>query len=222
MRSQPHPLLQHLPEAVAEHVQRRARRRRFGAGEIIVHEADPADSLHLIQNGRVAVSVTSRTGNQVTVRIMGTGEFFGELALLTPSGLRTATVRALEATETLSVHQRDFEEMRHQHPAVCELLARLLAERVRDLTVQLEEALYTPAEVRVRRRLVRLADLYAEGGPTTMVPLTQEQLAAMAGTARATANRVLQQETRAGAVQVSRNRVVVLDRMSLARRAGLG
>jgi CRP/FNR family cyclic AMP-dependent transcriptional regulator len=59
------------------------------------------------------------------------------------------------------------------------------------------EALYVPVERRVLRRLVELTNLYpAKDGPQ-WVPLTQEVLAELAGTSRATVNRVLNEETAA-------------------------
>ena len=51
-----------------------------------------------------------------------------------------------------------------------------------------------------------------------MIPLTQEDLAAMAGTSRATVNRVLREEERLGAVALERGRVTLLDPEALAGR----
>jgi CRP-like cAMP-binding protein len=82
------------------------------------------------------------------------------------------------------------------------------------------EAHYVDADTRVRRRLLKLASLYAraEGEPVE-VPLTQEEIAEMAGTSRATVNRVLREEQRRGLVRLRRGRTIVLDRDELARRA---
>ena len=53
----------------------------------------------------------------------------------------------------------------------------------------------------------------------SVIPLTQEQLAEMAGTSRATVNRVLRQAEEAGAVSLSRGRIRVTDRALLVKRA---
>ena len=74
------------------------------------------------------------------------------------------------------------------------------------------------ADTRVRRRLLELADAYGAGDVAAVVPLTQEDVAAMAGTSRATVNRVLRDEQRRGAVALARGRVSVLDRGELERR----
>jgi len=74
------------------------------------------------------------------------------------------------------------------------------------------------AETRVRRRLVELAETYEDG----VVPLTQEDIAAMAGTSRATVNRVLREEQKLGAVALARGRTSVLDVAELRARCGYG
>ena len=66
----------------------------------------------------------------------------------------------------------------------------------------------------LRRRVCELTETYGSG----VVPLTQEDLAAMAGTSRATVNRVLRDEEKRGAVALGRGRVTVLDVEELRRR----
>jgi CRP/FNR family cyclic AMP-dependent transcriptional regulator len=183
-----------------------ARRRTFGKGEVVFHRDDPADSLHLIARGRFAARVTTPTGDSVLLEVLGPGQAFGELALLLPGAHRTATVSALEDGETRSIFRDDFALLQRTHPGVKDVLLRLLAEQLRRASDRIVEAHYVDAETRVRRRLVDLAATYAGG----VVPLTQEDLAAMAGTSRATVNRVLRDEERSGTVALQRGRVTVL------------
>ena len=68
-------------------------RRRFRKGEIIFHEGDPGDSLHLIAKGHVAVRRSTPLGDVATLLVLGPGDFFGEMALL-DRGPRHATVIA--------------------------------------------------------------------------------------------------------------------------------
>jgi CRP-like cAMP-binding protein len=96
-------------------------------------------------------------------------------------------------------------------------LIGFLAEEVRRQNELLLEALYVPVERRVLRRLSELSALYA--GRDAVIPLTQEQLAEMVGTSRATVNRVLREEQQRGNVELRRGRTVVLDADAIARRA---
>ena len=212
------PLLEGIPEEPRRRVLAAGRLRRFDRGEVIFHEAVPGDSLHLIAKGRVAIRVNTPIGDVATLAVLGPGDFFGELALLGPAS-RTATVVALEKAETVSIHRDTFETLKREHPAVETFLTGVLGAQVRRLSGQVLEALFVPAEKRVVRRLVELARLYGEGDAGTVIPLTQEDLASVAGTSRATVNRVLGQVTEAGAVTVSRGRITVTDPALLERRA---
>jgi CRP/FNR family transcriptional regulator, cyclic AMP receptor protein len=208
------PLLAGIPEEHVRVLLTIARRRTFGKGEVVFHRDDPADSLHLVVRGRFGARVLTPLGDSVLVDVLGPGQSFGELALLVPDAKRSATVEALEAGETRSIFRDDFAVLQRKHPAVKDVLLRVLAEQLRRSTDRVVEAHHVDAETRVRRRLVELASTYESG----VVPLTQEDIAAMAGTSRATVNRVLREEARLGAVALARGRTTVLDLESLETR----
>ena len=212
-------LLEGLSEEQRRSLLATARRHRYAPGEVVFHEGDPADSLHMIESGRVSVGLTTSYGNQVTFAIQSQGEMFGELALLSPDSRRTATVTALERTETMVIHRDDFDRVRRDQPQVTEALLRILAARVRVLSERLTEALYVPAEVRVLRRLLEVAETYSSTAEGGVVPLTQDQLGDLAGTARATVNRVLRREAARGLLKLERGRITILNRDAIATRA---
>ena len=126
---------------------------------------------------------------------------------------------ALEPTETLAVRLDDLVELKRRVPAVQEAIARYLADRVYDLMRQLVDALYVSADTRVLRRLVMLAKAYDRGEEEIVIPLTQEDVAGLAGVTRPTVNRVLKKEERHGTVRLSRGSIVVTDLSRLAERA---
>ena len=212
------PLLEGIPEETRRRGLAAGRLRRFARGEVIFHEGDPGDTLHLIAKGRVAVRVTTPLGEIATLAVLAAGDFFGELALLGPSS-RTATVTALEKTETIAIHRDTFEELKAEHPSVEAFVAGVLGAQVRRLSGQVLDALYVPADKRVLRRLDELASIYGDGVPGTVVPLTQEELASLAGTSRATVNRVLGEVQAAGILNVGRSRIDIRDPAALRRRA---
>jgi CRP-like cAMP-binding protein len=197
-----------------------ARRRTFRRGEVVIHQNDPADSLHLIVNGRFAVRVMTPLGEPATLAVCGPGEMFGEMALIGEGARRSATVEALEQAETLCVHELDFTRMRKEHPTVNEVVMRFLVNEIRVMNERLLEAYYVSAERRALRRVVELYRLYSAGqdGPAD-IPLTQETLAGMAGTSRATVNAVLRQAQSRGLVELSRGSIRVVDPVGLAKRA---
>ena len=212
------PLLAGLPAEDVRQLLAIARRRTFGKGEVVFHRDDPADSLHLIVRGRFGVRVTSQLGESVLLDVLGPGVSFGEVALLLSDSRRSATVSALEDGETRSIFRDDFVRLKREHPGVKDVLLRLLAEQLRRTSDRIAEAHYVDADTRVRRRLCELADIYGPGDGGTLVPLTQEEVAAMAGTSRATVNRVLREEVERGVVELARGRVTLLDAEDLGRR----
>jgi CRP/FNR family cyclic AMP-dependent transcriptional regulator len=209
-----------LPEAELRRLVAVARRRRFDRGEVVFHQGDPADSLHLVLKGRFAARATTRLGETLTVAIHSPGQAFGELALVEAGAMRSMTVAAVESGETLAVSRDDFDRVRHTYPEVNEVLVRLLAARVRHSSDRLLEALFAPAETRVLRRLHELVQLYGHSEPGTVIPLNQEDIAALAGTSRATANRVLRAEEKRGTVRLARGKTLILDPDDIARRVG--
>ncbi len=93
-------------------------RRRFTKGEVLFHEGDAGDSVHLVQRGRVAVQTSTPRGDIVTLTVLGPGSSFGEQALIDREARRTATVVALDACETRVLHRADFDDLRTRFPAV--------------------------------------------------------------------------------------------------------
>jgi CRP/FNR family cyclic AMP-dependent transcriptional regulator len=209
-------LLDGVPEADVRLLLSVARTRRFDRGEIVFHEHDPADTLHLIDKGHFVVRTATPLGERAILAVLGPGEMFGELALLGDAeARRSATVAAIGPAETRSVHRIEFERLRGSHPETAQVLISILAGQVRRLSRHLLEALYVPADKRVLRRLLEVAAIF-DGG---VVPLNQEDLASLAGTSRATANRVLREEAAKGTIELGRGRTVVLDAETLTRRS---
>jgi CRP-like cAMP-binding protein len=194
-----------------------AHRRRFAKGEVLFHEGDPGDSVHLVSKGHLAARATTPLGDVATLRILSPGDHFGELAVLSP-GPRNATVVALEAAETLVLHASNLSALRADHASIDAVLVESLVSEVRRLAAALLEALYLPVDKRLWRRIDELAATYGDA-PPTMIPLTQEDLAQLVGTTRQTANRLLRDAERDGALEMSRGRVIVRD-LEWVRRHG--
>jgi CRP/FNR family cyclic AMP-dependent transcriptional regulator len=213
-------LVSGLPEEELRRLIAVARRRLFRRNEVVFHEGDPADTLHLIARGRFAARVTTRLGDSVILAVQGPGEAFGELALVEPGTPRSTSVVALEPGETYAVAREDFDRLRGRYPGVNHVLVRLLSNRLRRQGELLVEALFVSAEIRVLRRLGELVALYSAGQAETVVPLTQEEIAGLAGTSRATVNRTLRAEQLRGTVELRRGKTRVLDPAAIARRAG--
>jgi CRP-like cAMP-binding protein len=189
------------------------RRRKFSRGEVVFHEGDPGDSVHRVTIGRFAARITTPLGDVATFAVHGPGEVFGLLAVLHPDARRTATVLAIERAETLAIPKSVFMRLKAAHPPVASAVEQLLVEMLAASSGRLVEALYTPVHLRVRARLRDLARIYAGcGGEPVTIPLSQEDLAGLAGTTRETVNRVLQDEQERGAITLARRRITIIQK----------
>ena len=213
-------LLRHVPEDDRRSLLAAMRHRRFKPGQTIFHEGDIGDALHLVARGRVAIRVSTADGDVATLVVLRPGECFGEGALVGSTSRRSASAVAVDTTETLALHRDGLAELRRAQPSVDQFLIEVLAEQVRRLSTRLLETLYVTAEIRVLRRVLELARAFDEDDGPIIVPMTQEDLASMAGTTRPTANRVLQAAVQEGYLRLHRGRFEVLDLAALIEAAG--
>lgn len=207
-------LLDGLAEADRRAVLAAARRRKYKRNEAICREGEPGDTMHLIDKGHVAIRAATPQGDSATMRVLGPGNWFGEIAVIEGSP-RSATVVALDATETLSLHRDVIEQLRATHASVDRMLMTAALTEVQRLTRALTEALYIPVPKRLCRSLVDLLVVFDDG----VIPLTQDDLAGLCGTTRQTTNEVLQSLAAHGTIAIARGRVTVLDPDQLRRTA---
>ena len=207
-------MLEGLDDAETRVVLAAARRRKYKRGEAVCREGDPGDTLYLLDRGHVAIRVTTPAGDTATMRVLGPGSQFGEIAVI-ESTPRSATVVAIDAIECLSLHRDVIQQLRSDHPTVDRVLLSASLNEVRRLTASLAEALYLQVPKRLAKTVHRLLDVFPDG----IIPLTQDDIAGLCGTTRQTANEVLQALVADGAISLSRGRITVVERDVLQRAA---
>ncbi|WP_327148140.1 Crp/Fnr family transcriptional regulator [Nocardia sp. NBC_01329] len=212
-------ILRGLPEPERREILASCILRRYKRREVLCHEGDPGDCLHLIKSGRLIVRVATPFGDTATLTMLGPGCSFGELAVLDSSARRTATVEAVENAETLTFSRAQLAALRRSYPEIDRVMIDTLAAQVRRLSAQVLEALYLPVETRVVRRLIDLAGIYGGSTAIAEIRLNQQDLASMAGTTRATANKVLRDLQQRNILVLTRGRITVVDRAALVRSA---
>ena len=106
-----------------------ARIERFRPGEIVFKQGDPGDCLHLIRRGSVMVTREFASGKEAVLSYVPAGQYIGEMALMT-DGVRSATVRAAVAVETIRLDGEAFKAMMDREPTVRAEVARMYKERL--------------------------------------------------------------------------------------------
>ncbi len=213
-----HPLLGALTAEDTADVLASTRERAYQRGDVIVSEGAPPDSMHLLLRGHVAIQVVTESGDVALLRVLGAGDFFGELSLVSPAP-RNATVLALDDVTTRSLTVDAFDRLRRRSPAAERLLVEALVAEVRRLSEQVRDAYYLAVPERTMVRLRELCTLYAEGeGHEVVLAFTQEELAQLVGTARPTVNKVLKDLEAQGMLRLTRGRVTIPDPTALGAR----
>jgi CRP-like cAMP-binding protein len=160
----------------------------YRPAELIFTQGDLADTVFYIQEGRVKLSVLSRTGREAIVGMLESGDFFGEGALA-GQPRRLATARATVASRLLVVPKRQMIRLlRQQHTFSDRFIAYMLARNSR-LEEDLVDMLFNASEKRLARALLLLAGYGKPSGPLRVLPkISQEVLADMVGTTRSRVN----------------------------------
>lgn len=110
--------------------------RAFAAGELIIREGSPGDSLFLVLSGRVEVIKDMDSPNPIRLAEIGADEWFGEMALFDRQP-RSASVVAAEDTQLLEVGRFEFEEIMREFPAIAIHACQVFTRRLRELQEKL-------------------------------------------------------------------------------------
>jgi CRP/FNR family cyclic AMP-dependent transcriptional regulator len=215
------PLFLGLAPADFGQLENRLARRRYAAGQVIFHMGDEGGSLHVIERGRVKVTIPSSSGEELILAILGTGDLLGELSLFDGKP-RAATVQALEDTDTLCLHRDDlFALMRTRFPVV-ERILEVLARRLRETDTQLAESHFLDITQRLAKKILDLGDAFGvrEGAVVRIgVKITQKELASMIGATRESINKQLKGLRDQGLVRIGGGTIEILNRDRLAQKA---
>ncbi len=163
-------------------------------GETLFERGDAGDGCYRLRRGVVAVCVTSATGEQCILAILGPGALVGELAMI--DGLpRSATVRAVRDRSLTFVSRAAFTTMLRHHPEFHGDIVATLAARLRQSDENMIASSFLSVRARVARAVLQFAQHLGEeiqpGRVAIRHRVTQSDLAAMAGVARESVNRTL-------------------------------
>jgi hypothetical protein len=111
------PMFGVLPHRIRHDLLRKVRKRRFRAGRVVCRQGEVGDGMYFVKAGALKVFVNGRLQ-----QIMVAPAFFGEVSLMTSTGLRTATVATLEESELFVLRRADFNQVLELHPDICQRL----------------------------------------------------------------------------------------------------
>ena len=176
-----------------EHIAQRVQRRTFALGVTLFHQDMPGTMMYMIEMGSVRVISIGRTGQELTLNVLGPGEIFGELSIL-DGQQRSATAITLVPIVVWLLSQADLNEFMSKYPPVNQAMIQILVERVRATARRLEAMTFQDVLGRLAFELLSLADRSGqpyEQGIEITIPLTQVDLASMVGATRESVNKAV-------------------------------
>jgi len=105
----------------------------YAPGQPIVREGELGDCLYVVQSGSVEVVQATPDGSERRLRVLGEGEFFGEMAIFEREP-RSATVRAVDEARVLRVDKRTLLRRMKEDPTLAFNILETLSRRIRDLS----------------------------------------------------------------------------------------
>lgn len=198
---------------------RSIRERSYRRGESVLLEGEPCHGLYVVLAGRVKVFKISAEGREQVLRILGPGRTFNDVPVF-DGGRNPASISALEDSRVAFIPKERILTLVDHHPRVAHAVIRVLASRLRAMTVLIEDLSLRSVVARVAKLLLDCAagrETVIEDRGGACARLTQQQIAAMTGSVREVVQRALATLEREGAIETGRARVRILDPVALER-----
>ncbi len=204
------PYFSGLNPAELDSIKRLVFERTVERGEMIVLEGEPAEALFFVASGVVKTFKTSAEGKEQILSLVRPGESFNDVPIFdggpTPTG-----AQAMGSVVLYGIREDDLRSVLRDHPQLTLNVIKVLAERVRQLVSLVEDLSFRRVIGRVGKILLEHA-----GDGTAPVPrLTQQEMAAIAGTVREVVARSLKALQEEGVIRLERHRVVITDKKTL-------
>jgi len=214
------PLFESMPDSEHRHLAALLQRRSLKKGEILFHKGDKGSSFFIIIKGLIKIGVSNKLGDEVTLALLGNGDFFGEMALLDEQP-RSADATAMEDSLLYVLNRDDFFPFLFQNENAVRSILRALSLRLRRTDDLFAEISFLTVPARLAKRLVELAEPLKTPGTEPgeyRIRMSQRDLAAMLGVTRESINKELKILRDKGVVTTARNAIIIQNLDHLKRR----
>ena len=190
--------------------------KKVSRGEILIFEGDSADTLFFVVEGVVKVFKTSTEGKEQIFQIIRPGESFNDVPVFAGES-NLASAEAMSNVIICAIKKSEMGKIIGEYPKVATNVIRILSERVAQLVSLVEDLSFRNVTGRVAKVLLEYAGAESDDKPR----LTQQEMAAMIGTAREMVGRSLKTLEEEGTIRMEHNRVVITNQETLMALAGI-
>ena len=180
--------------------------------EMVLLEDESAENLYFVASGAMKVFKTSAEGKEQILSIVRPGESFNDVPIF-DGGPNAASARAMGPVLLYGIKKNDMKAILRDHPQIALNVIRVLASRVRHLVSLVEDLSFRHVISRVAKILLEHVGGEVGRGPR----LTQQEMAAMAGTAREVVGRSLKALEEEGAIKLDRHRIIITNKETLRK-----
>lgn len=202
-----------LPELARRQLFTAGKRRQLQCGEALFYRGDAFDGIYILEQGLLLISGVSLQGEEALLTVLGPQAVLGEIALF-DNQARTHDAIAAQACQLLHLSGGALTDLLQQEPLWWQRFGQLLTSKIREAFVALEQLQTLSGSERLAYRLYQLTS------PEQLrVPLSQQQLAQLAGLSRQTTNSILRQWQQLGWLELCYGYLHLLQREPFANNS---
>lgn len=194
---------------------------RYVPGELLYSPNKPVEKLFILKSGQVRIFRVSEDGRALTTAMISPGTIFGEMVLL-GQRMYDNFAEVIEDAVVCEMGKEDVHRFLLADPRIAARITQILGRRLAEMERRLSDSVFKTAPQRVATTLMKLAG--PKGGGLTsrrpQVTLTHEQVAALAGTSRETATKILGELADRGLIRLGRGKITLLSPTGITEEAG--
>lgn len=211
------PIFNNLTEEEIMEISMITRGENYQKGEFIFLAGQKNERLYVIHHGKVKISRISETGKEQIIRILGPGDFMGELSLFTSTSLNS-NAEALEPTAICIMDGSKLKQIINQRPNIAIKIIHELSYRLQGAEDLIESLGIHDVEKRIADSLLRMAKDTNE----VILEMSKKDLASHIGMSQETLSRKLSFFQEMGWIQQTGHRkILILEKQSLSDIAGI-
>lgn len=188
-------------------------KKTYQKGEIILHEGDISNTLYIVNEGKIKLSKFTLDGKEQIIRIISSGEFFGELNLFTENNVNNFTAYAISDVELCTLIKRNMDEILLKYPQISLKILKEVSKRLQETENLAQNLATNDIEIRIAYMLQEFIEKYGsetKKGIKIDCPINREEMANYTGVSRETISRKLRKFADLGIIELIGNKVIIV------------
>jgi CRP/FNR family cyclic AMP-dependent transcriptional regulator len=212
------PFFRDIESALVDQLVPYMHQKNYRKGELIFLEGDQGNEIYFIGSGSISIYTFDKS-KRVILAFLHEGEYFGEMALMKPGLVRSATAECLMPTRLYILRRNDFQLLIENDRNIAFHLLDYTMDRLRRANQQIYDLTFLNVRSRIIKKLIYMVGNYVSDGQNEYVipmKITHQQIAEMVGAVRETVSKVLQELQDEGLILIQ-DKMIHLQNLKLLR-----